>query len=174
MFRAALFALVGVLFMTLWLRYPPSYGPSDAQFDWNLVLGFSAGLLLLALALPIFARLVGGRIVSRVSLIPAGGAVLASLSNILEDGLQMGWAFWGFILSLAIIDLGLLALSGAIAFASRGIHRLLALVPAATFAGLTFYVAAGGILLLVAWLVATALALALPTRTAAQAALTTT
>ena len=173
MIRAALFTLVGVLFMTLWLRYPPTYGPSDSQSDWHLVLGFSAGLVCLAFALPMFARLVGSRDAFRVSFVSAGGAVLGSVSNILEDGLQMGWAFWGFILSLAIFDLGLLALTGVITFVARGGLRLLALVSATTLAGLTFYVAAGGILMLAAWLGAATLAIALPTRKAAQASLTT-
>ena len=168
MIRVALFSLVGVLFMSLWLRYPPTYGQSDSQSDWHLVLGFSAGLLCLAFALPMFAQLVGSRRAFRASLVPASGAVLGSVSNVLEDGLQIGWAFWGFILSLAIIDLGLLALTGVIAFVSRGGHRLLGVVPATTLAGVTFYVAAGGILMLAAWLAAAALALALPTPVAAQ------
>ncbi len=60
-----------------------------------------------------------------------------------------------------------------IAFVGRGGHRLLALIPAGTLAAIIFYVIAGGILMVATWLAAAALALALPTRAAAQAAPTT-
>ena len=169
-FRAALFTLVGVFFLVIWLWLDPSYQESASQSEWSHVLGFSAAILVLAFVLPLFAQLVGGRRVFRVSLVPAAGAALASLSNIVEDGLQMGWAFWGFILSTAIIDLGLLALTVLIAYGGRGGYRLLAVVPAVTLAAMAFWVIAGGIIMLAAWLGAAALALALPAHTAARVA----
>jgi hypothetical protein len=96
------------------------------------------------------------------------GAVLASLSNILEDGLHMEWAFFGFVLGSAIILLGLLALTGAIALGGRESHRYPTLIPAGTMSALIFYVAAGGILMLATWLAASAVVMVLPTGTAAQ------
>jgi hypothetical protein len=167
--RAALFALMGVVFFVNWTVCDPTYEGSKCTDDWNVVLGFSAMFLLLAIAVPLFARLVGGRSVFRVSLVPAGGAALASLSNILEDGLKIDAAFFGFVLGTAGIILGLLALTAVIVFGGRGGDRFLALVPAGTMAAVIFYVIAGGILMLITWLAAAALALALPRRTAAQA-----
>lgn len=162
------FTGVGVLFFVHWLVAHPSYGESASQSEWNYVLAFSAAILALAFALPMFASLVGGRSVVRVSLLPAAGAALASLSNILEDGLQLGWAFYVFILGAAMIDLGLLALALVIVFEGRGGHRLLALIPAATVAAITFYVLAGGILMLARWVAAAIVAVVLPARRAAQ------
>ena len=173
MIRAAFFTCVGVVFFAVWLVFRPSYQESASRSDWNLVLGFSAAILALAFALPLFAQLVGGRLAFWVALVPAAGAALARLSNILEDGLQMGWAFFGFIVSAAIIDLGLLALTVVTTLVGRGRRRLLALVPAATMAGITLYVIAGGVLLLATWLGAAAVAVALRTRTVALAAPTT-
>lgn len=164
--RAALFALVGVVFFVHWIVTDPTYEGSKSMNDWNFVLGFSAALLLLAFALPLFAQLVGGRSVFRVSLVPAAGAAIASLSNVLEDGLRMDWAFFGFVLGTACVVLGLLTLTAVIAFGGRGGHRLLALIPAGTMAAVIFYVIAGGILMMTTWLAAAALALALPTRSA--------
>ena len=162
--RAAFFAFVGVLF------FVPGNGHelSESEMsDWNNVLAFSAALLALAFALPMFAQLVDDHRVLRVSIVPAAGAALSSLANVLEDGLDLGWAFWGFVLGAAIIELGLLALTVVIARTGHGSRRLLALVPAGTVAAITFYATAGGILMLATWLAAATVALASPRRTAA-------
>jgi len=58
---------------------------------------FSSSILALACELPVFARLVADRTALRVSLVPAAGAVLSSLANVLEDGLQLAWAFYPFV-----------------------------------------------------------------------------
>jgi hypothetical protein len=166
--RAALFALVGLVFFLHWTLADPSYEVSESQDDWSFVLGFRAAILLLGFAIPVFAQLVGRRLVFRMSLIPAGGAILASLSNLLEDGLHMDWAFFGFVLGSAIILLGLLAPTGAIALGGRDSHRYSSLIPAGTMAALIFYVTAGGILMLATWLAASSVVLVLPTGTAAQ------
>ncbi len=96
----------------------------------------------------------------RSSLVAGAGAALASASNIFEDGLQIGWVFFVFILGTAIFDLALLALTVVIARTGRGGHRLLALIPAATVAAIIFYVWAGGAIMLVTWLATAAVSLA--------------
>ncbi len=166
MARAALFILVGVVFFVDWVLADPGYEASESRFAWDHVLAFSAALLGLAAALPVFARLAGGPGVSRAALVGAAGAALGSLTNILEDGLQMEWAFYGFVLSAALMLLGLLALIVVIAVTGRR-RRPLALIPAGTMAAILFYVPAGGSLMLATWLAAAAIAVVLP-RTAAR------
>jgi len=82
------------------------------------VLLFSAALLALAVALPQFAGLAGGRAANRASLVAAGGATLSSIANLVEDGVQLEWAFFPFIWGIAVLDVGLLALAMAIALES--------------------------------------------------------
>lgn len=168
--RAALFALVGMAFFGHWVLADPGYDVSETQDDWGYVLGFSAAILSLAFALPLFAQLAGGPSVFRVARVAAVGAALSSLANIVEDGLHMDWAFFAFILGSAILVLGLAALTVAIAFGARGDRRLLALVPAGTLAAIVLYVVAGGVVMLVTWLGAAALALATARRAAARQA----
>ncbi len=166
--RPALFALVGVSFLAHWVIADPSYDVSETQDDWPYVLGFSAAIGSLAIALPLCGKLVGGRGVFRVSLVPAAGAALDSVANIFEDGLGMEWVFFVFVLGSAIMLLGLLALTIVTAYVGHGAYRLLALVPAGTMLGIIAYVVAGGPILLVTWLGAAVVALALPARQTAQ------
>lgn len=161
--RAALFAVVAILVFIVWLRSP------EPMSEWPKVLSFSAALCGLAFALPTYARLVGGRALFRVSLVPAAGAALGSVSNIMEDGLQLEWAFWLFILSLVIIDFGLFAFTIGVAFIGRGRRRLLAAVPAATLAGVLLFPVGGFVLMVAAWVAAAALALGRPERSDAHA-----
>jgi hypothetical protein len=170
MLRSALFAFVGLTFFGWWVVADPGFEESASQSEWNYVLAFSGVILLLAFAVPTLAQLVGGRLAFRVSLVAAAGATLSSLANIFEDGLQMSWVFFVFILGAAFMQLGLLALTGVIAFSGRGGYRLLALVPAGTIAAIILFVVAGGPIMLASWLTAAMLALALPTRATAQAA----
>ncbi|MEP6892793.1 MAG: hypothetical protein ABI927_03340 [Gaiellaceae bacterium] len=171
--RTALFALVGSPFFALWLVTDPGNDASQTQSEWTYVLWFSTALLALALAVPMFGRLVGGRWVAGLSLLAGAGVALCSLANVVEDGLQFGWALWGFIVGTAITYLGLFPLTVAVMLTSRGGRRLLALVPAATGAAITFWVVAGGVIMLAAWLGAATLAFALPTRIGAQTAAAT-
>jgi len=172
MLRSALFALVGVAFFAHWVVFDPSYEETASQSEWSHVLEFSGVILLLAIAIPTLAQLVGGRLAFRVSLVAAAGATLSSVANIFEDGLQLSWVFFVFILGTAVLQLGLLALTGVIAFSGRGGYRLLALVPAGTIAAIILFVVAGGPIMLATWL--TAAMLALPTRSPARAARATT
>jgi hypothetical protein len=169
MMRVALFTLTGVLFLGHWLLADPSFEVSEAITDTKYVLLFSAALLTLALALAVFGRMLGGRWVLRFSFLAGAGTALGSIANVVEDGFDMDWAFWGFILSLLIINPALVALSVVIALTARGAHRLLALIPAATLTAIVLYVYLGGPLMLAAWLAAAAVVLVLPTRTTAPA-----
>jgi hypothetical protein len=169
MLRSALFAFVGLAFFVYWVVADPTHEESADQSERSSVLAFSGVILLLAFAVPTLARLVGGRLAFRVSLVAAACATLSSVANIFEDGLQMSWVFLVFILCEAFMQLGLVALTGVIAF-SGGRYRLLALAPAGTIAGITLFVVAGGPIMLASWLTAAVLALALPTSTTAQAA----
>jgi hypothetical protein len=147
----------------------PAYQDPETAADWFAVLSFSAALFALAFALPMLAQLISGR-VFKVSLVPTVGAALAGLSNLLEDALQLGWAFWLFILSTALIIVGLVAFIIVVAVAGRGRLRLLAAVPAATLAAILLFPVGGGVLIVAAWLAAAAIGLRRPARSAAQAA----
>lgn len=176
--RAALFIVVGVVWCLRSLQSfaDPEYMDPESVSDWFAVLSFSAGLLALAVALPMFARLIGGRVVFRVSLVPAAGAALAGVGNLFEDALHWagppgssGWAFWLFVLGTAVTLVGLIALALVVAVVGRGRRRLLAAVPAATLIGLMLFESGGGVLILAAWLAAAAMALGRPARTVAPA-----
>ncbi|MFI5050367.1 MAG: hypothetical protein ACHQEA_10950 [Gaiellales bacterium] len=52
-------------FLLHWVLADPSFEESDSQDDWSHVLGFGVALLALAVALPVFARLVGKQNVMR-------------------------------------------------------------------------------------------------------------
>lgn len=93
---------------------------------------------------------------------------LASLANVAEDDLQMSWAFFVFVAGTAVLLLALLPLTVVIAFTRRGAARLLALIPAGTMAGVVFFVIAGGVIMLVAWVSAAAVALTTTARTPVQ------
>ena len=179
MLRAVLFTFAGVVWCVRSLQAfsDPEYMDPESASDWFAVLSFSAGLFALAFALPMFARLIGGRVVFRLSLLPAAGAALAGLSNLFEDALHWsgppgssGWAFWLFILGTGMTGIGLVAFSILVAVVSSGRRRLLAAVPAATLIGVMLFESGGGVLILAAWLAAAAMALGHPARTAALAA----
>lgn len=172
--RAALFTVTGVLWCAsslLVLLTDADYQHPESAVDWFTVLSFSAALFAVAFALPMLAQLIGGQVVFRVSLVPAMGAILAGLSNLLEDALQLSWAFWLFILGTAVIVVGLVAFTVAIAVAGRGRLRLLAAIPAATLINaLYLHEAGGGVLMLAAWLAAAAMVLGPLTHTVARSA----
>ena len=169
--RAALFMCVGVLLCasSLVLFADPEHQDPVSASDWFAVVSFSAALFALALALPMLAQLIGGRDVFRVSLVPAVGAPVAGLSNLLEDALQMGFAFWFFIVGTAVTMVGLIAFTLVVTVVGRGRRRLLAAVPAATLIGVLLF-ENGGVLMLAAWLAVGAMVLGQPARPAAQAA----
>jgi hypothetical protein len=154
--RAALFVLLGIGFCAYWVVAQPTYEGSSGQGEWPHVITFSGLTLGLAISVPLFAQLVGGRIVLRGSIVVSAGATLSSAANVIEDGLKMEWAFYAFVLGTVIILIGLLALT--VAIVTRESHRHYALVPAGTMAALLFFVPVGGPVMLATWLVAAALA----------------
>jgi hypothetical protein len=160
--RALIFALVGVVFFAHWAITDPSLEESGGQDEWGQVLAFSAILLSLAVALPVYGLMVGGRWVIRLSALAGVGALVASVANIFEDGFQIDAFFFGFVLGTGIADLALPALALVIACKERGHRRLLVLVPLGSMAGVILYVWAGGPIMLVTWLAAALVALVLP------------
>ena len=163
---AVFFALFGVAFLAWWVVADPSHEISDTQDEWPYVLAFSGVILLIAIAVPLYARLVGDALVRRVSLVVAGGAFLGSVANVFEDGLSMEGVFFVFVFSLLIIDLGLIALVILLAVRESGARRLLSLVPAGTLLAIIFAVEVGGPLMLVTWLGAAVVVLAVQNRPA--------
>lgn len=128
--------------------------------EWPTVLWFSATLLLLAVALPVFGRMVGGQQVVRMASIAGLGVGLSSVANIFEDGFRIDGFFFVFILGTLTMYISLLALTIVIVRRFGGRDRLLAIIPAGTMAGVLLFVIAGGPILLITWLgAATAAAL---------------
>jgi MFS family permease len=148
------FAAVGLSFLVLFLHRltDPDFQDPVTLSDWFATLGFSVALFALAAALPVFGWMFDELRIRRVSFVPSVGAALGGLSNVLEDGLQLDWAFWFFVLSSGLVVVGLLALSIAIALLGRGSDRLFAAIPAATLAGQLVFPVGGGLLMAAAWL----------------------
>ena len=120
--------------------------------EWPTVLWFSATLLLLAVALPVFGRMVGGRQVVRMASIAGLGVGLSSVANIFEDGFRIDGFFFAFILGTMTLNISLLMLTIVITRRVAGRDRLLAIIPAGTVAGILLFVTAGGPIILITWL----------------------
>lgn len=161
MSRPALFAFVGVAWCVRSLQSfaDPQYTDPETASDWFAVISYSVALFAVAFALPLLARHTGGGpTVVRVALIPAVGAALAGLANLLEDALQLRFAGWFYGAGGALTALGLIAFTLAIALAGRGRGRLLAVIPLMTLIGWFLFESGGGVLVLVTWLAAAAIA----------------
>jgi len=141
-----------------WVVARPSFEMTASMTEWPHVLWFSATLLSLAVALPVFGRMVGGRWVVRLASIAGAGLGLSSVANIFEDGFRIEAFFFALILGTLILDVALLALTIIIARTIPGRYRLFAVIPAGTVAGILLFVAAGGPIMLVTWLAAAAAA----------------
>jgi hypothetical protein len=161
MSRSALFVFVGVAWCVRSLQSfaDPAYTDPETVSDWFAVLSYSLALFAVAFALPLLAQHTGGGpAVVRVALIPAVGAALAGLANLLEDALQLGFAFWFYGAGGALTALGLIAFTLAIALTGRGRARLVAVIPLMTLIGWLLFESGGGVLVLAAWLAAAAIA----------------
>ena len=97
--------------------------------DPPYVLWFSATLLLLAISLPIFGRMVGGRWITRWAAVAGAAVGLSSVANIIEDGLGFDGFFFAFILGVMVTEVALLAVTIEIVRTTRGRSRLLAWIP---------------------------------------------
>ena len=164
MCRSLLFALTGVAFFVYWAVARPSFEMTASMKEWPTVLWFSATLLSLAVALPVFGRMAGGPQVTRSATIAGAGVGLSSVGNIFEDGFQIDGFFFAVILGVLILDVALAALTIVIARTFRGRYRLLAVIPAGTVAGVLLFVVAGGPVMLVTWLAAAAVAVMMSRR----------
>jgi hypothetical protein len=156
MSRSLLFALTGVVFFVFWAVARPSFEMTASMTEWPNVLWFSATLLSLAVALPVFGRMVGGRWVVRLASVAGAGVGLSGVANIFEDGFRIDAFFFAFIVGTFILNVTLLALTIVIARTFRGRFRLFAVIPAGTLAGILLFVVAGGPIMLVTWLAAAA------------------
>ncbi len=168
--RSLLFALTGVAFFVFWVVARPSFEMTASMTKWPHVLWFSATLLSLAVALPVFGRMGGGRWVVRLASVAGAGVGMSSVANIFEDGFGIDAFFFAFILGTLILEVALLALTIVIARTFRGRYRLLAVIPAGTVVGILLFVLAGGPVMLVTWLGAAAVAVLMSGRTPIPAA----
>jgi hypothetical protein len=140
----------------------PGFDESDSQSEWTHVLGFGGALLILAVALLLYGRMVGGRRAFQVSAIVGASLALAAVSNVVEDGLGKEAFFLVTAVLTAVTGLGLLTLTLVIARVGHGGYRWLAVIPLLTATAIVMYVWAGGPIMLAAWLGAAGLALLLP------------
>jgi len=159
--RSLLFALTGILWLVSWVT-GPSFEMTASMARWLVVLAFSAALLSLAVALPVVGRLVGGPSVVRSAIIAGAAASLCSVANVFEDGFQIEWFFFVFVLGLLTLDVALLALTIVIARTAPDRYRLLAVIPAGTLAGILLFPMVGGPVMLITWIAAAAAALKMP------------
>ena len=173
MSRSLLFALAGILLFVFWAVARPSSEMTASMTEWPNVLWFSATLLSLAVALPVFGRMVGGPQVVRLASIAGLGVGLSSVANIFEDGFRIDGFFFAFILGTWTLHIALLALTIVIARSFPGRYRLLAVIPAGTVAGILLFVVAGGPVMMATWLGAATAAVLMSGRTPIPAALAT-
>ena len=159
--RSLLFALTGVLWLMSWVA-PLSFEMAPSPAKWLVVLLFSAALLALAVAITVFGRMVGGPHVARLATIAGAAASLMSVANIFEDGVQIEWVFFVFVLGLLILDVVLLALAIVIARTARDRYRLFAVVPTGMLVGILLFPFVGGPMTLITWLAAAAAAMKMP------------
>jgi hypothetical protein len=164
MVASGYFACVGVVFFAWWVWTDPSHEGSESMEEWRHVLAFSGVLLLLAVAVPLYARVVSDVRVLRAALVVGGGLVFASFANIVEDGLGVGAAFFAFVLGLLVTIVGLAAVTVMLVRRGPGRRRLLALVSLGTLLAIVLAVEVGGPLMLATWLGAAGVAIFLPSR----------
>jgi hypothetical protein len=156
--RAPLFAVTGLALFAFWAVTRPTAEMTAAMQEWPQVLWFSATLMLLAVSVAAYGRMVGGVTVVRLATIGAAGAALASGANVFEDGFRIEAFFFVFITGTLVLDLALLGLVIAVLRSRSALAALHALVPGLALAGVLVFVVAGGPLMLTAWLIAAALA----------------
>jgi hypothetical protein len=160
--RATFLALAGIALFAYWVIFDPTNDAKSSQSEWRFVIGFSAALLILAVAILLYGDMVGGRWVRRLSIGAATGLVISGVANVFEDGFSIDWVFFVFVLGTATTLISLIGTTVAITATNQGRQRLLALVPGCTVIAVIGFVAIGGPLMLITWLTAAALSLKLP------------
>lgn len=153
--RACLFAVTGIAGFGYWTVGRPSL---EMMREWPHVVWFSATLLSLAVAIPTFGRMAGGRLSGQLATVAGAGAGLSSIANVVEDGFGIDGAFFVFTFGSLVMAIALVALSVVLARNASGWFLLFALVPAGTVIALALFVTLGGPVLLVTWLAAAAAA----------------
>ena len=148
---AFLFAL-GVGAWLHWSITDPSFDTTEAQSEWQHVLGFSALVLGLAVGAAALGRTLSQTTaVRRLAQILITTGVLSAVTNVVEDGFGVDAAFFAFALLIGIQLLALVGLAIALGLSVRGPRRLLAAAPLASAIGVLLYVNAGGPILLCTW-----------------------
>ena len=150
--------MTGIAFFVYWIVGRPTHSASATQTQWPYVLWFSATILTLTLAIPLYGRMIGGKMVIRFASAAGAAALMNGAVNIIEDGFGQDSAFLLFALGSAAMLPTLIALAAVLAVRGRGAHRMFALIPFGTVAGIVLYVNAGGVILLVTWSAAAAIA----------------
>jgi hypothetical protein len=158
---ASIFVAVGLGAWLHWSITDPSFDVTEAQSEWDHVLGFSALVLaLMGAAAALGQRLSSAASVRRLDLTLIATGALSAVTNIVEDGFGVEGAFFVFILLTGIQLVALIGLAIALGISVRGRRRLLALTPLASATGVVVYVHAGGPILLCTWCAAAAYLLA--------------
>ena len=157
--RVALFILVAVLFIAHWVIADPGFEESATQTQWPFVIFFSAALLALALALPVYSKVVVQGPALRSATVAGVGAGLSSVANVIEDGFGVDAAFFGFVAGAAILIVALACFAAITLYRGITPRRRLAVVPVGTVAGQVLYVFAGGPIMFATWMLAAAFTL---------------
>jgi hypothetical protein len=113
MIRATLLVVTGLLLgacSAVQQLFAPNFQDPSTPVDWFTSLSLSVAFFGAAICIPWLAHAIGGRHVLGAALVAALGLILAGVANILEDPLDMEWAFFAFIGGLLVIYAGLLGL----------------------------------------------------------------
>ena len=152
--RALLFGATGVAWFAFWVVTKPGTTSIESMQQWPNVIWFSSTLILLAVALVAFGRMLGGRSVGRMAGFSAATVVWMSAANVVEDGFRVDAAFFAFIAGMLVFYVALAGLAVAIVRSLPGRARFLATIPVANAAGLLLFPPVGGPIMLAAWVVA--------------------
>jgi hypothetical protein len=162
MARATTFAITGLLFASNSLVLAiadPNYQRPVTVADWFTSLSFSAAALALAASLPILGAYADGQLPWITARIGAVGAAIVAIANILEDPLRQESAFFGFLGGVVALHVGLLGLTLALTRIGDRRKWLLAVAPATVFLDLLLlHPLGGGVLVVVAFLIAAGVA----------------
>jgi hypothetical protein len=156
--RVGVFLLAGIAFFIYWMVVRPTTEASATQSEWPYVLWFSGTILMLALAVPTYGRMVGGTWNVRLASVTGAAAVWSSVVNVIEDGFGKDWGFLLFAIGAGVTVLSLLALAISLAVRGHRHRRALSLIPLGSAIAVLAFVDVGGPLMLVTWFAAAVIA----------------